>query len=1014
MRTYLMKLWVLLWLATLLQVPAARPAAAMPAADRLPAPSHQGTGTDDTLPKAAPGPASTLDVKPILDRMSAADRVGQLFLVTFEGTDVSAESDIAGLVRDYRVGGVVLSPANANFRSVPTELTLSSPDAGPEAIELSTPEQVIRLTNGLQFQAYGTPRPITAGPAVTTTAPLTTTATVTPTATITPTAVVDSGVRIPLLIGIDWPGDDKEMFAGSGGFSPFATEMALGAAWSSDLAEKTGAAMGGELRAAGVNLLLGPTLDVLDTPRPGERGDLGVRAFGGDPFWVGKMGTAFIRGIQTGGGGFVQTAAKHFPGQGGSDRRPEDEVATIQKSVQQLRQIELAPFAAVTADGDPRAPGMTAALMTSHIRYRGFQGNIRQLTPPISLAPQLQDLMALPEFQNWRAAGGVLMSDALGVPALRRYYDPALLKFPHRQVALDAFLAGNDLLYLSRFALEDDWKAQLSAIQETILFFQEKYESDADFRARVDASAERILQLKASIYGSDWPETVLQRNPGELNDVVGKSSGVTVSVARTALTLIDPGPDELAERMSTTPIADEKILIVTDARQEAECPSCDPAPIIPATTIQEIILRLYGPAATGLVDPDDIKSITYADLDAALNSTTVRRADIESAIAEARWIIFAQLDYNPSDYPESAALRNFLAKRSDSLRDKRLVVLAFRAPYYLDTTEISKLTAYFGVYGVTQPFLEAAVRALFREFTPIGRPPVSVPGINYDLIRQLEPDPGQVISLNPIGPAEVISGSIEIGSVVELETGAIFDRNGHLVPDGTPVEFHLAYPSESLVLAPKVETTTTGKARTTVSLDRPGELWITAQAGEAKNSTRIELRVGGDAPGSIATVVPTPTPQPTPTATATLEPTPTATLTPMPSPTSLPPPPEPPPPQPRVAFPAFIFALLGAAVAGGTAFMLRQRATAGVPGSLPSANNRTLGESLTAALWAGMAAFAAYLLYALGWLPGATKLQSGGNSWAAGLIALAGGLLTLLWTVRRGGEAAEEQPGRTL
>ena len=39
-----------------------------------------------------------------------------------------------------------------------------------------------------------------------------------------------------------------------------------------------------------------------------------------------------------------------------------------------------------------------------------------------------------------------MISDALGVPAVRRYYDPQLQNFPHRQVAQDAFLAGNDLL----------------------------------------------------------------------------------------------------------------------------------------------------------------------------------------------------------------------------------------------------------------------------------------------------------------------------------------------------------------------------------------------------------------------------------------------------------------------------------------------------------------------------------------------------------------------------------------
>ena len=286
---------------------------------------------------------------------------------------------------------------------------------------------------------------------------------------------------------------------------------------------------------------------------------------------MGKLGQAFIRGVQTGSDGAVVTAAKHFPGQGGSDRRPEDEVATVQKSMQQLRQIELAPFAAVAAGGNPQAAGTTAALMTSHIRYRGFQGNIRQLTPPISLAPQLQDLMGLQEFAAWRAGGGVLVSEALGVPALRRYYDPGLTKFPHRQVAQDAFLAGNDLLYLSRFALTDDWPAQMTAITETIQFFQEKYRSDDAFRGRVDASVERIIALKQQAYGTDWAPGALERDVNALPEQTGQGVGVSQAVARAGLTLIYPGPDELADRMPSSPLADENILIFTDARTTREC-----------------------------------------------------------------------------------------------------------------------------------------------------------------------------------------------------------------------------------------------------------------------------------------------------------------------------------------------------------------------------------------------------------------------------------------------------------
>ena len=46
--------------------------------------------------------------------------------------------------------------------------------------------------------------------------------------------------------------------------------------------------------------------------------------------------------------------------------------------------------------------------------------------------------------------------------------------------------------------------------------------------------------------------------------------------------------------------------------------------------------------------------------------------------------------------------------------------LAFNAPYYLDTTEVTKLTAYYGVYSKTQPHIEAAVRAIFGEITSTG------------------------------------------------------------------------------------------------------------------------------------------------------------------------------------------------------------------------------------------------------------------------------------------------------
>ncbi len=238
----------------------------------------------------------------------------------------------------------------------------------------------------------------------------------------------------------------------------------------------------------------------------------------------------------------------------------------------------------------------------------------------------------------------------------------------------------------------------------------------------------------------------------------------------------------------------------------------------------------------------------------------------------------------------------------------------------------------------------------------------------------------------------------------------ILDRKGHSVPDGTPVEFRLRYPAEALELAPQVETTVAGRARTTVALDRQGELWITAQAGEAKDSTRLLLKVGSDTPGSVATVLPSPTPAPT--ATPTPRPSPTSSPEPTPAPTATPQPVPPPAPQPRVTPTAFFFGLLGAMAASGTAFAIRRRRLAMQPGT----EEGIVTGSTAAALWATASGWLAYLLYALGWLPGATETQTAGRSWVAGAVTLVGGLLSLLWSGRERAKlfAETDAPGKDL
>ena len=252
---------------------------------------QQETQTNDQVDAAAVSPQEqqleeVLDL--YLDQMSVADKVGQLFVISFEGNDVAPDGDIAELIYVYRVGGVALSPRTRNFTNDKTT---------------DTPENVARLVNQLQAIAYGLflsdedalaverldayydqgipPSQLRALPRSERLEPL----------------------NVPLFIAVEQQGDNLPNTSLRQGFSELPSPLALGATWQPDLAQKVGHIVGNQLGAVGVNMLLGPNLDVVDQPMPDKVGSLGLFSFGGDPSWVSRMGRAYITGVHEGGAG---------------------------------------------------------------------------------------------------------------------------------------------------------------------------------------------------------------------------------------------------------------------------------------------------------------------------------------------------------------------------------------------------------------------------------------------------------------------------------------------------------------------------------------------------------------------------------------------------------------------------------------------------------------------------------------------------------------------------------------
>jgi beta-N-acetylhexosaminidase len=786
----------------------------------------------------------------LLELLTPEERVGQLFLVTFQGKDTSSESQIYDLIANHYLGGVVLSVDNDNFSAEGQTLVDTQFLTGQlqEIRFASTLEEHADPISGEAFQpAY-----------------------------------------IPLFMGISQEGDGPPFDQIFSGLTPLPSQLAIGATWNPELARQIGEIAGKELSALGFNLIFGPSLDVSDSPDPDGGGDLNVRVFGGDPYWVGELAQAYIAGLHEG-GGRMAVVGKHFPGLGGVDRLPEDEVATVQKSLEQLQQIELAPFFSVTGNSEDEGQRLDA-LLVSHIRYQGLQGNIRSTTRPISFDQEaLTLLMDLPPFSAWRQTGGVMISDDLGSRAVRRFYDPTEETFNARRIALEAFLAGNDMLYMDQFIGDGD-PDPYTTITGTLKFFAQKYREDPVFAQQVDESVLRILTLKFRMY-SFFSRSLLT-SAGDLADIgTDESHQITSEVAQRSTTLISPPRTDLDNIVPNPPNANERIVFITDTLYAQQCAECPEQAFLATNSLEQTVLNLYGPNGEGLISQGNLFSHSFQQLTAMLDGTDEDQIT-ENNLSRGHWLVFVMLNVDPQS-PESLALKRFLAERPDLIADTRVIVFAANAPYFLDATDISKLTAYFGLFGKTEPFIDVAARLLFQEIaTPEGALPVSVPGVGYVLITATSPNPNQIIPLIIDDPEQLedeITPEAEqifeyaLGDSVPIKAGLILDHNNNRVPDHTPVQLSITIDGQGV--PPITSTTIDGYANFKYTFEQPGQVRIRALSAPASSQElvfEIPIPVEDEAPTETTTPTATFTETPLPTITPTMTEVP-PTQTPLPT-----------------------------------------------------------------------------------------------------------------------------------
>ncbi len=295
---------------------------------------------------------------------------------------------------------------------------------------------------------------------------------------------------------------------------------------------------------------------------------------------------------------------------------------------------------------------------------------------------------------------------------------------------------------------------------------------------------------------------------------------------------------------------------------------------------------------TNQLDAERVFSYSFSQLTDILDQRT-EPADPnrEDNLRRSQWVVFNLLNEDPS-LPESRALKRLLSERLDLLREKNVIVFSYDVPYYLDSTDLANISAYYVLYNNTKSAMDIAARVFMRETIASGSLPVSIGAVDYQLGTITAPNPSQVIQiklLTPQQPDTTETSAVPtvetpvplfvLGENVRIQAGPIIDHNGNQVPDGTVVKFTVRLSTENLIIAQPETITQNGLATIDYRIEREGIFDVTALSEPALISGRLILNTQG---GLAQVIMPTETP--TPTATPTLMPSPTPTLMPTPTP----------------------------------------------------------------------------------------------------------------------------------
>lgn len=336
--------------------------------------------------------------------------LGQMLLVGFAGSVIEEGHPILEDIRQRHLGGVILF----NY----------GPDSGTPANNIISPSQLRTLTTRLQQAA---------------------------------------SYRAPLLIAVDQEGGRICRLKESFGFPATVSFASLGQSNDLALTHRHANEIARTLQRAGINLNLGPVVDLNVNPANPVIGKL-ERSFSSDPTAVTAHAREFIRAHHEQG---ILCSLKHFPGHGSSTADSHKGFVDVTDT---WSNKELQPFRTLIQEG------LADTVLTAHV----FNARLDPRLPATLSKPTIDGLL-----RKRLGFNSVVISDDLTMGAITSQYTLE----ESVQKALDA---GVDMLLLADN--RPDTTTRMLAVLQKLL------DSGRVSRHRILQSLQRIEKLKARLH----------------------------------------------------------------------------------------------------------------------------------------------------------------------------------------------------------------------------------------------------------------------------------------------------------------------------------------------------------------------------------------------------------------------------------------------------------------------------------------------------------------------------------